>query len=214
MPITPSRLFLASATRDFKRTGAVAPSSKTLAAAMTRELVANYRRPAAVLEVGGGTGSVTREIARSLSAGDRVDVYEIDGRLASLIRHRVKTDEGFTRAAAAVRVHCRPIETIDRRPQYDFVISCLPFTNFQPAAVRNIFEILRAVLNPGGICSFYEYVLVRKAVRMISGKQSERDRVAGVAEVVKEFIARYQYRNEIVFRNLPPAIVHHVRFGD
>ena len=51
MPITPSRLFLASATRDFKRTGAVAPSSKTLAAAMTRELVANYRRPAAVLEV-------------------------------------------------------------------------------------------------------------------------------------------------------------------
>ena len=84
----------------------------------------------------------------------------------------------------------------------------------QPAAVRDIFEIFRAVLNPGGMCSFYEYVLVRKAARMISGKQSERDRVAGVGAVVKEFIARYQYRNEIVFRNLPPAIVHHVRFGD
>jgi len=212
MALTTSRVFLATATRDFKRTGAVAPSSKALGGAMTRELAAHHRRPVAVLEVGGGTGSITREIAHWLGSGDRLDVYEIDRRLASVIRHRVKTDEAFRGSATAIRVHCRPIQDIDRLPQYDFVISGLPFTNFEPAAVREIFELFRSVLNPGGLCSFYEYILMRKAARMISRGQSERDRVTGVAEVVKRFIARYEYSNEIVFRNLPPAVVHHVRF--
>jgi phospholipid N-methyltransferase len=213
MPLKSNRLFLASATRDFKRTGAFVPSSKALAGAMIRELVARYRSPVGVLEVGGGTGSITQEIARNLGAGDRLDVYEIDRKLAGLLRQRLTRDKDFPRSGAAIRVFCRGIERIERKARYDFVISCLPFTNFEPAAVREIFDIFRSVLEPGGVCSFYEYVLVRKAARMISGRQSERARVQGVSDVVKEVIARYEYRNEIVFRNLPPAIVHHVRFS-
>src|SRR5258706_3435815 len=116
----------------------------------------------------------------------------------------MKGDKEFPRSPAGIRIICRDIETIERHPRYDFVISCLPFTNFEPAGVRKVFDIFRNILVPGGICSFYEYILLRKAVRMISGKQSERDRVRGVTEVVKETIARYEYRNEIVFRNLPP----------
>jgi phospholipid N-methyltransferase len=214
MALKTNRLFLASAKRDFKRTGAVAPSSKALACAMTRELAARYRSPVSVLEVGGGTGSITQEIARYLGPDDRLDVYEIDRKLAGLLRHRLKGDKEFPRSPAKIRVLARPIQRIDPRPRYDFIVSCLPFTNFEPDAVRDVFEIFRKVLRPGGICSFYEYILLRKAVRMMSGRQSERARVQGVAEVVKSVIARYEYRNEIVFRNLPPAIVHHVRFPD
>src|SRR5512134_1777547 len=98
MHLTSNRIFLQSAARDFKRTGAVAPSSKALAHTMTSELSLNYRRPAAVLEVGAGTGSITAEIVRYLAPGDRLDIYEIDRRFASLIRHRLKEDPAFCNA--------------------------------------------------------------------------------------------------------------------
>ncbi len=214
MHLATNRIFLQNVARDFKRTGAVAPSSKALALSITGELARHYRSPASVLEVGAGTGSITEEIVRHLSAGDRLDVYEIDRRFSSLIRHRLKEDPAFRGVKAAVRVFNKPIEAIQREPNYDFVISCLPFTNFAPDAVRNIFEIYRAVLKPGGICSFYEYLFMRRAVRIISGRPEERRRVAGVSFVVRSYVTTYSYKHAVVVRNLPPAMIHHIRFAD
>jgi len=207
-----NRIFLQSAARDFKRTGAVAPSSKALAQSMTSELAANPLHPIAVLEVGAGTGSITEEIVRHISRGDNLDVYEIDRKFAGLIKRRLREDEPFRAIQADVRVFNKAIERIERKPRYDFVISCLPFTNFEPEVVREIFEIYRAVLKPGGICSFYEYVLLRRAARLMSGKSAERERFAGVTKVVRDTIGRYGYKNQVVFRNFPPAAVHHIRF--
>ncbi len=213
MHLASNRIFLQNVARDFKRTGAVAPSSRALAQSITAELTRYCRHPASVLEVGGGTGSITEEIVRHLREGDRLDVYEIDRRFASLIRHRLKEDPAFRGVEAEVRVHNKPIESIERKAKYDFVISCLPFTNFRPESVREIFEIYRSVLRPGGICSFYEYIFMRRAVRLISGKPEERKRVAGVSVVVRSYVGAYSYKHDVVLRNLPPAMVHHIRFA-
>ncbi len=207
-----NRIFLQSAARDFRRTGAVAPSSKALAQSMTSELAQNHHEHTAVLEVGAGTGSITEEIVRHISRGDSLDVYEIDRKFAGLIKRRFREEDHFKEVQAAVRVFDKAIERIERKPRYDFVISCLPFTNFEPEAVQEIFEIYRAVLRPGGICSFYEYVFLRRAARLMSGKSAERERFAGVTKVVRGYIDRYGYKNQVVFRNLPPAAVHHIRF--
>ena len=111
-----------------------------------------------------------------------------------------------------MRVHNHAIENVERARRYDFVISGLPFNNFEPETVREIFEIFRRVLKPGGICSFYEYIFARGAAKIIAGKPAERERVDGVGRVVKKYVNRYEYRREIVLRNLPPALVHHIRF--
>jgi phospholipid N-methyltransferase len=213
MHLTSNRIFLQTVARDFKRTGAVAPSSKALAHSMTSELALECRRPASVLEVGAGTGSITEEIVRHLGPGDRLDVYEIDRRFAGLIRQRLKEDPAFRDVQATVRVHNRPIETITRRPEYDFIISCLPFTNFSPESVREIFEIYRSVLRPAGVCSFYEYIFMRRAVRLMSGRPEERLRAARVAQVVRHYVASHGYKQDVVLLNLPPATVHHIRFS-
>jgi phospholipid N-methyltransferase len=212
MHLASNRIFLQSAARDFKRTGAVVPSSKALAHSMTSELSLHYTGPISVLEVGAGTGSITEEIVRYLSRGDRLDVYEIDRKFACLIRQRLKRDPAFQVTQAKVRVYNKPIESILQLPCYDFIISCLPFTNFRPEAVREIFEIYRSVLRPGGICSFYEYIFMRRAARIMSGNPFERKRVAGVSLVVRNYIARYCFKDDVVLRNLPPATVHHIRF--
>lgn len=212
MRLKANRLFFEHAAKDFKRTGAVVPSSKTLATAMTRELALNHNGTATVLEAGGGTGSITQEIVRHLCRGDCLDVYEIDPKFARLMRQRVREDDVFRRSNAAIKVYNRAIEGIERYPRYDFLISGLPFANFEPDCVRDIFEIFRDVLKPGGICSFYEYILVRSAAKIISGNPANRQRVDGVGRVLREYITRYEFRHEIVIRNFPPALVHHIRF--
>jgi phospholipid N-methyltransferase len=212
MHIERNRIFLKSAATDFKRTGAVAPSSKALGYAMISEMIRCYKSPAMILEVGGGTGSITEVIARAIRPVDHLDVYEIDSGFSNVINRRLKEDKSFRLVSSSVRVHNMPIEQIDRHARYDFIISCLPFTCFQPAMVREIFEIYRSILNPGGICSFFEYIFVRKAARLVSGNAAERQRVAGVAQVVAEYVDRYSYKHDIVLRNIPPAMVYHICF--
>ena len=206
--------FLESAARDFKRTGAVAPSSSSLAAAMTSELAATRQSSARVLEVGGGTGSITRAIVRHLSPSDHLDVYEIDPKFALLIRSRVQEDKAFGAVKSQVQVYNEPIESIERVRAYDFVISGLPFTNFEPEKVRDILEIFRSVLRPGGVCTFFDYILGREAAKIVSGNLAGRERVEAVGRIVEDYIKRYEFRHEIVFRNLPPATAHHIRFTD
>src|SRR5581483_5471549 len=65
--------------RHFPATGAILPSSRFLARALVRPL--RSPRPACrILEVGPGTGSVTREIVWRMQSGDRLDAVEINGR--------------------------------------------------------------------------------------------------------------------------------------
>ena len=214
MELSSKRLFIESAARDFKRTGALVPSSRALAQAMTAELARHYSCGASVLEVGAGTGSITEEIVRHLTDGDRLDVCEIDRKFAGIIRNRLRQDPCFRGVKAQVRVINRPVEAFARRPHYDFILSCLPFTNFEPHTVRDIFELYRELLRPGGICSFYEYILVRKAARLMSGRSAGRRRVGEVGRVVREYIDKYSYKHQVVFLNFPPAMVHHIRFAE
>lgn len=212
MHLSSGRVFLRSVARDFRRTGAIAPSSRSLGYSMTSELATRPNRPIAVLEVGGGTGSITEVIARRLRAGDRLDVYEIDGALAAVIRRRLVDHPRYRRTGLSIRVFDRPVESIVAQPSYDYIVSCLPFTNFEPEQVRQILEIYRACLRPGGVCSFYEYILLRRAAQWVGNRSHERTRLAGVERVVRHYRDRYCYKSDIVLPNLPPATVYHLRF--
>jgi phosphatidylethanolamine/phosphatidyl-N-methylethanolamine N-methyltransferase len=213
MRLSGHQLFFRSVARDFRRTGAVAPSSRFLGYAMTSELARRGPVPATVLEVGGGSGSITEVIARRMFPGGRLDVYEIDSALAGVLRRRF-TGEAATRFAHLdIRIYNSPIESIEPQPVYDFIVSCLPFTNFHPDAVGRIFEIYRTLLGPRGVCTYYEYILVRRLALMVSGGPHERLRVVGVGDVVRRYTEPFCFKREVVLCNIPPAGVYHLRFG-
>ena len=199
--------------RDFRRAGAVAPSTRFLGYAMTSELAARGPAPARVLEVGGGSGSITEVIARRMTPGSRLDVYEIDDVLADVLRRRFTGEAAERFPHLDIRIFNSPIESIEARPVYDYIVSCLPFTNFQPDAVGRIFESYRALLAPDGVCSFYEYILVRRLALMVSGKPHERLRVVGVGDVVRRYTSAFCFKREVVLCNIPPAGVYHLRFS-
>ena len=82
-------LFLSRWAKAPGRMGAVAPSSRALALAMAAE-IPDDDGDAPVIELGGGTGSITNGLLESGIAASRLIVIERDRHLAALLRQRFK----------------------------------------------------------------------------------------------------------------------------
>jgi phospholipid N-methyltransferase len=192
---------------QFHTTGALAPSSRFLARAMIAPLGAR-RMPARILEVGPGTGAVTRWIVSQLQPGDRLDLVELNGAFAALLQKRYGGDPRFQRCGGAV--HVCGIEAFEPEAPYDYVISGLPFNNFSPDLVERLLTGMMERLAPCGVLSFFEYMYVRPLRQMVSASQ-ERSRLRDLGGVMQSFISRHGFRRDWVFLNVPPAWVQHLR---
>ena len=196
---------------QFHTTGAIAPSSRHLARAMTRH-IAEARGPANILEVGPGTGAVTRRILRLLKAEDRLDLVELNESFADLLRQRFQSDPVFKSAAGQARVHVCGIEAFESDVRYDFIVSGLPFNNFSPAFVEQVLEALfelrrRAESSP------FSSTCMSRPLRMIVSPSAERTRLGELDRVVNAFLGRHGISRDSVFLNMPPAWVQHLRKG-
>jgi phospholipid N-methyltransferase len=200
--------FLRECRRHFQHTGAILPSSRFLARALVSEL-RKSRGPARILEVGPGTGSVTREILRQLLPGDRLDAVEINGYFVTRLEQRFAEEPVFQRCRDQVRIIHGAVEDVPGEGVYDFIVSGLPLNNFSVELVRNIFRVYDRLLRPGGILTYYEYVFIR-ALKTPFANRRERRRLYRVGRVVNNYIRNYQIRRERIFINVPPATVRHL----
>ncbi len=85
MMFAESRLLFKLWLKNPRKIGAVAVSSPELAGAMARQIP---RGPGWVVELGGGTGSVTRAILQAGVSGDRLIVIERDPTLHDILQTR------------------------------------------------------------------------------------------------------------------------------
>jgi phospholipid N-methyltransferase len=185
------------------------PSSRFLAQALAAE-VRKPRPPARILEVGPGTGSVTRAILRTLQPGDRLDAVEINGHFVEMLRRRAEHDKVFRQRRDQLEIIHAGVEELLGDGIYDFIISGLPLNNFPVALVRQIFGAYDRLLKPGGTLSYYEYVLIRQLKTPFVDRR-ERRRLYRVGRVVGKYIRAHQIRRQRVFMNVPPAVVRHLR---
>ena len=206
--------FLRQFLRRPKVIGAVAPSSRALATAVCGP----YRRAAGsvrLLEVGAGTGSITRHIGTILGSDDRLDLCEIYPELASVLARDVLTNGDFAPAVADGRVRLlnMPVQEIDEPNGYDFVISGLPLTSFDLESVRSILEVIRRALKPGGVFSYFEYIALRPLSRTCAvGRR--RARIRGVSAFLTRHIRDHQFSRQTVLANFPPAHARHFRYDE
>lgn len=203
------RLFLREFFRNFHTTGAVLPSGRRLAAALARYVAADGA-PKRILEVGPGTGAVTRQIVAALGPEDRLDLVELNSSFVEQLRERFRSDPEFQPAADRARVlHCA-VEELPTEEPYDLIISGLPLNNFAAAQVEQILSVLKGVLKPGGTLSFFEYIAIRRLRAMVSGRQ-ERERLRGIGKALDAVLQGNEIRRDWIWPNVPPAWVHHVR---
>ncbi len=210
--IADCRLFLTEFRRNFRTTGAILPSGRRLSAALVhfvREPAVH--RPRRILEVGPGTGAVTRHLIRSMQPSDRLDLVELNRSFVECLNNRFRSDPEFQGAAQRCRVlHC-PIENLPTETNYDVILSGLPMNNFAVVEVERILGILRRLARSDATVSFFEYMAVRRFKAAVSGA-AERARLRGIGQVVGGLLKDHEIRRDWIWSNFPPAYVHHVRF--
>jgi phosphatidylserine decarboxylase len=190
--------FVRGLRRSFGSVGALIPTSRNAARAMSSEF-ARRRGPRRVLEVG------------ALRPGDELVVYELNDAYAAYLQRRIDSEPLFQRVRDQIRLVHGNISTIDRAERFDYIISAIPFTNCPPALVEDILSSYQAVLRPGGVLTYIEYAYLRMLkARLLPGEA--RAQLGATSAVLERYLG-YQFRRDFVLCNLPPAWVRHLRFA-
>ncbi|MGD8328692.1 MAG: methyltransferase domain-containing protein [Acidobacteriota bacterium] len=205
--------FLGQMRAQFEHTGAVQPSSRYLAHAMAAPLRRWHgagRGAARILEIGPGTGAVTRAVAAAMGPGDELVCYEINPEFARFLQQALTTDPQLGPVADRVRIHVAPAQQLDRGTGFDIAVCSAPLNNFGAETIDAILAAMMNALRPGGAATLFEYLLfpvLRRA--FLRGDAARRLRAAEATKA--EWLTRHGRGSVVVLRNLPPARVHELR---
>jgi phospholipid N-methyltransferase len=165
-----------------------------------------------ILEVGPGTGAVTRHIATRMGPADCLHLVELNDTFVAELRLGLTHDPVLQRVSDRTQIFHSAVESLPGDVRYDVVISGLPLNNFAVHEVEQILAKLAGLLKPGGTLSFFEYIAIRHARALVSGR-GERDRLRGIGRVLGAVLGPHEFRRDWIWPNVPPAWVHHVRFS-
>jgi phosphatidylethanolamine/phosphatidyl-N-methylethanolamine N-methyltransferase len=184
-PDQEAALFLSRWLKAPQLIGAVAPSSRGLARAMAREI--DPFGAGIIVELGGGTGSITRALLERGVTPARLVVIECDRTLAALLRRRFPGVKVVRGDAAELAALLRPL-AIDR---VDAVVSSLPLLSMPKLLKRRIIAESFALLGEDGTFVQFTYGVASPLAAPEFGL---------VGEVAQR-----------IWRNFPPAAVWRFR---
>ncbi|GIH24155.1 methyltransferase [Acrocarpospora phusangensis] len=186
-------LFFGQFMRSPASIGAIAPSSRRLAAAITVPIPEDG--DPVVVELGPGTGSFTAEIQRRLGGRGRHLAVEINPSLAG---HLSRSHPGVE---VIVDDATKLPELLDARHagQADVIISGLPWAAFGAGTQRALLDGVLTAMKPEAAFTMFAYVHAR---RLPPAVRIRKALVDNFEEVVL---------GRTVWRNLPPAFVYHAR---
>ena len=202
--------FLTQFLRNYETTGSVIPSGRALGRALCR-YVGYGRVPQKILEAGPGTGAVTGCIIDRMRHDDELWMVELNPMFAAHLRSAFSHKPAFRNAADRCHLIEGSVQQLGHEGQFDLVISGLPLNNFSTADVQDILQAYAKLLKPGGILSFFQYILIRPAKMFVSAGP-ERHRLKGVGDAIEGVLGEREFAREWVWVNVPPAWVHHIRF--
>ena len=162
--------------------GAVAPSGRELGRLMTTGLVPGAR----VIELGAGTGTLTRAILDRGVAPSDLYVVEQNPKFAAILKGRFPACEIVAADAQSLARHLQGLcGTVD------FVISGLPLLLFNTAQKARVLEEAFSMLVPGGCVHQFTYAGRCSVGRGLLGRLSLNATLIGIAAL-----------------NIPPAFVY------
>jgi phospholipid N-methyltransferase len=178
--------FLGEFLRHPRLVGAVTPSSRYLARAVAAQVPAAAR---CVIELGPGTGAITRALLARLGPQATLLAVEVDPAFCAVLRRALPDPRLHVIQALAQDL---PVRQAGFGPPVEAIVSGLPFVNFSPALRRQIMAAADRALVHGGTFVGYSYgpLVLPGLLRATFGEC----RLAG-----------------IVWRNLPPAFVFAAR---
>ena len=205
--ITKFKVFYKNVFSHLKTTGSLAPSSRYLSEAMVR-IIEPKDTPLTILEAGPGTGPFTIPLIRRMGTQDHLDLCELNDGFIHYLKTRFEDEPMYHRNHDRIEIfHC-PVQELQGTEKYDYIVSSLPFNNFEPELVLDILNNYRRMIKPGGSMSFFEYAFVRNVKKAVV-RGNERIRIERVGEVITNFVNEHAVKKEIVLLNFPPARVYY-----
>lgn len=178
----PAPVFLKQFSRNWREVGSVVPSSPFLVKKMLSRV--NCASARLVVELGPGTGPLTKGILRCLHPESHLVVVESNESFCSMLREICD---------ARLRVECRSAETLEeifKEEKADIVFSGLPLAVIDRKTSERILKSVWHILAPGGVFVQFQYSLASKKLL---------ESVFGTVEVAFTPV------------NVPPAFVYTMR---
>lgn len=175
--------FLKAAARRPLGVATVFPTSRALAARLARAAALHPGEP--VLELGAGTGAITRHLADA--AGTRLTALEIDPEMVRFLQARFP-------AVRAVCASAEGLASVVEPGTVGAVVASLPWTMLPILTQERIFAAVRSALVPGGV--FATYLCLNAYLHPKA--RTFRSRLRAWFPVVEE--------GPVEWRNLPPAV--------
>jgi len=174
-------------------TGAVAPSSESLARTMVENL--GLDQAEAVLEYGPGTGVFTKFILEELKSDARFAAIEVNPEFAKIFKRRYPHVRLFQDTVANARIICDDAGM----QSVDCIISGLPWAAFTESMQTKFLDEMMRVLKPGGLFVTFAYL---HGLALPPARRFANLLPAYFTNVVK---------SRVVWLNVPPAFVYRCR---
>ncbi len=203
--------FFRQTMKAFHTTGAVAPSSAALGRALAAPLCQRGEEPVEFLEAGPGTGALTIGILPHLREGDRLTLCEINADFCDHLEKLFQGSKPYATYRDRVTIHHGAVEELPSERRFAHVVCGIPFNNFPPSLVEQIFGSLRGRLETGGTLNFFEYAAIRSLKRPFVSS-SERARLDAVEAIISALVTGHQVQARLVMGNFPPAWARSLRF--
>ncbi len=188
------KTFVAEALVNFQTVAAISPSSSYLATAMLEPRTLARTRVA--LELGAGTGAITRALLAQLPAHAKLLVFEINPRFFECLQQSITDPRVILINSSAENLDAE----LRRRgiQKVDAVISSLGLA-FMPEDDRQaLFQRLSPFLHHKSVFTQFQYI---HGMQFVGGRLCRLN--------LRPLLSRYfgSVQSKIVWRNLPPAFV-------
>jgi len=192
--------------------GAFAPCSSFVGKEITKYFV-NYiehehpEEPIHLLEVGAGTGSLTKVIEKIVATHPDVavdvDVVEISPDFCEILHNKFGDNPNIS-------IHC--ISILDWKPdyEYDFVICTLPFNSFESSFMKKVIDHLQQLITSGGVLSYVAYAGIADIKKYFLWGKAKKEHVEKIT-TLKSMRKQYQIDARTVIANCPPIRIYHLQ---
>lgn len=179
--------------RNPVQVGALCPSSRGLCRMMVSHV--GMESAGVIVELGPGTGVITREIVQTMPENARFIAIELDETLCGLLRQQFPEITVCNDSAAGIGDILKRYSL----PNPNVVISGLPWANFTPRLQRNILCSVAEHIAPGGYFATFAYL---QGLMFPTGQRFRKL----LGEVFSEVET-----SPVIWKNLPPAFVYRCR---
>ncbi len=173
------------------QTGAIAPSSKTLANYITS--ISNLYEKRCIVELGSGTGVFTREITKKKNPTSVFFSLEINKYFANKTKNCCPDAQIHNDSAENIQTYLKQLE----KEECDCVISGLPWSCFSEEYQTNLIEKIYESLENGGEFLTFAYLQSSFLPQGIKFKKLLKNKFKVVMQT------------KTIWNNLPPAFIYH-----